>query len=37
MNESDEKKLIEKAQSGDADAFEALVNRYYEVMFKMAY
>ncbi len=29
--------LIKRAAAGDADAFEALVNAYYEVMFKMAY
>lgn len=31
------KDLIVKAQGGDAFAFEALVNHYYETMFKMAY
>lgn len=29
--------LIARAQGGDAQAFECLVNAYYEVMFKMAY
>ncbi len=33
----DKTELINRAKSGDADAFEALVNAYYEVMFKMAY
>jgi RNA polymerase sigma-70 factor (ECF subfamily) len=31
------KDLIVKAQSGDAYAFEALVNHYYETMFKIAF
>lgn len=31
------KDLIVKAQSGDAIAFEALVNHYYEMMFKVAF
>lgn len=30
-------KLIKRAVAGDADAFEMLVNAYYEIMFKMAY
>lgn len=29
--------MIKRAAAGDADAFERLVNAYYEVMFKMAY
>jgi len=37
MPEIDETELINRAIGGDADAFEALVNAYYEVMFKMAY
>ena len=38
MNKAGEdKELIKRAAAGDADAFEALVNAYYEVMFKMAY
>lgn len=37
MNEQEHQQLIKKAQSGNASAFEALVNDYYEVMFKMAY
>ncbi len=38
MNEAGEdKELIARAAAGDADAFESLVNAYYEVMFKMAY
>ncbi len=37
MPEADEKNLIKRAASGDANAFEALVNDYYEVMYKMAY
>ena len=34
---TEDKELIPRAAGGDADAFEALVNAYYEVMFKMAY
>ncbi|MGH1375467.1 MAG: RNA polymerase sigma factor [Alphaproteobacteria bacterium] len=37
MPEEETKQLIKRAQRGDANAFEALVNMYYEVMFKMAY
>ena len=37
MSNTDETELINRASHGDADAFEALVNTYYEVMFKMAY
>ncbi len=37
MDETEEQRLIKGAQAGDADAFEALVNEYYEVMFKMAF
>lgn len=37
MPNTDETELINRASRGDADAFEALVNTYYEVMFKMAY
>lgn len=37
MNTSDDMACLKAAQSGDAEAFEALVNRYYEVMFKMAF
>lgn len=33
----DETALIKDAQNGDARAFEALVNRYYDMMFKSAY
>ena len=35
--EAENKDLISRAVRGDADAFECLVNDYYEVMFKMAY
>ncbi|PCJ95734.1 MAG: RNA polymerase subunit sigma-24 [Zetaproteobacteria bacterium] len=35
--EAENKDLINRAVRGDADAFEDLVNNYYEVMFKMAY
>ena len=37
MHNTDETELIQRASRGDAEAFEALVNTYYEVMFKMAY
>ena len=37
MQNTDETVLIQRASRGDAEAFEALVNTYYEVMFKMAY
>lgn len=33
----DDDVLIKSAQGGDAAAFERLVNRYYEVIFRMAY
>ncbi len=33
----DDKDLINRAVSGDASAFEVLVNDYYEVIYKMAY
>ena len=38
MTESaDEKALIRRAQKGDRDAFEALLRRYYDVMYRIAY
>ena len=37
MADTGEIELIKRATHGDADAFEVLVNDYYEVMFKMAY
>ena len=37
MTEETDSALINAAQKGDARAFEALVNRHYKVMFKMAY
>jgi len=37
MPEAETQDLIKRAQSGNADAFEALVNIYYEAMFKMAF
>ncbi len=37
MAEDNETALIKQAQDGDAKAFEALVNRYYDMMFKVAY
>ncbi|MGB4106535.1 MAG: RNA polymerase sigma factor [Alphaproteobacteria bacterium] len=37
MSENDDRELIKRAQSGDTGAFEALVNRHYETMFRMAY
>ncbi|MGB4058191.1 MAG: RNA polymerase sigma factor [Alphaproteobacteria bacterium] len=37
MDVTQEDDLIRKAQNGDADAFEALVNGRYETMFRMAY
>ncbi len=33
----DDKQLIKSACNGDAQAFEVLVNRHYETMFKMAF
>jgi len=35
LNEDSE--LIKRAVAGNADAFESLINEYYEVMFKMAF
>jgi len=37
MNDQNDKDLIQRAQAGDANAFEALVHDYYAVMFKMAF
>lgn len=37
MDDQDDKQLVESAQLGDAGAFEDLVNKYYEVMYKMAF
>lgn len=37
MTENEHRELILAAQNGDADAFEALVNLYYAIMFKMAF
>lgn len=37
MAETQDPELIKRAQAGDPAAFEALVNAYYEVMFKMAF
>ncbi len=37
MDKDEEHKLIRAAQSGDASAFEALVNMHYETMYKMAF
>lgn len=37
MSKNEDRELIKRARSGDATAFEALANRYYETMFKMAY
>jgi len=37
MTKQDDAKLIKRACDGDPQAFESLVNAYYEVMFKMAY
>ncbi|NCT41835.1 MAG: RNA polymerase sigma factor [Alphaproteobacteria bacterium] len=37
MIDPDDKQLIAKARKGDARAFEDLVNKYYAVMFKMAF
>lgn len=37
MTEAEHSDLIRRAQSGDARAFEALVNLYYGIMYKMAY
>ena len=35
--QDDDKDLIRNARRGDADAFEALVNKYYDTMFRMAF
>lgn len=37
MNANEDTELIKKAQQGDTAAFEALVNGYYDVMYKMAF
>lgn len=37
MDKNNDKELIKRAQGGDAQAFEALANAYYETMFRMAY
>lgn len=37
MPDTEELDVIERARSGDAQAFERLVNRYYKDIFKMAY
>lgn len=37
MDKTLEKELIRKARNGNADAFETLVNEYYETMFRMAF
>lgn len=37
MPEAETRDLIKAAQGGNANAFEALVNMYYEAMFKMAF
>ncbi len=37
MTEAEHSALIKRAQSGDARAFEELVNLYYGIMYKMAY
>lgn len=37
MSEQDDSQLIKKAQGGDSAAFEALVNRHYDTMFRMAF
>lgn len=37
MTENEHSELIKAAQNGDADAFEALVNLYYVIMYKMAF
>lgn len=36
-DDNDEKKLIQQAQSGDASAFEALLERHYDTLFKFAF
>ena len=37
MNEQDDNALIARCKKGDARAFEDLVNKHYNTMFKMAY
>ncbi len=37
MNAQSDAQLIEQATRGDARAFEALVNRHYDTMFRMAF
>ena len=37
MPDAEDKELIKRAQAGDTAAFEALVNNYYGIMFKMAF
>lgn len=37
MPDAQDTELIKQAQAGDAAAFEALVNDYYGIMFKMAF
>lgn len=37
MSEPEDKELITQARSGDRRAFETLINRYYETMFRMAF
>lgn len=37
MTDAKDDELIKRSQAGDSAAFELLVNRYYDVMFKMAY
>ncbi|MBL4589341.1 MAG: RNA polymerase sigma factor [Alphaproteobacteria bacterium] len=37
MDDLDDEQLITRARKGDIKAFEALVNKHYETMFKMAF
>ncbi|MDJ0609094.1 MAG: RNA polymerase sigma factor [Kiloniellales bacterium] len=37
MTEASERELIERAQGGDRAAFEALLRRHYEAIYRMAY
>ena len=37
MSKNEDREIIKRAQSGNATAFEALANQYYETMFRMAY
>lgn len=37
MNEASDAELIKRACAGEARAFEALLNRHYDTMFKMAF